>query len=46
VAYPRPVPSLNTEEFAAFRERVNEFEPPEEMEDEIARHREAIRRNS
>ncbi len=46
MAYPRPVPSLSAEEFAAFRERVDEFEPPEKMEDEIARHREAISRNS
>jgi hypothetical protein len=46
MAYPRPVLSLNVEEFAAFRERVDEFEPPEKMEDEIAQHREAIGRNS
>lgn len=43
MAYPQPVPSLTGDEFDHFRRRVDEFEAPEEMEDDLARHREALR---
>lgn len=42
MAYPQPVPSLSEEEFAHLREEMGEFEAPEEMEDELSRHREAL----
>ncbi|WP_158546614.1 hypothetical protein [Haloferax sp. Atlit-4N] len=42
MAYPQPVPSLTEDEFARFREEMSEFEAPQEMEDDLARHREAL----
>jgi hypothetical protein len=42
MAYPQPVPSLSEDEFAHLREEMDEFEAPEEMEDDLARHREAL----
>ncbi|WP_161605847.1 hypothetical protein [Halococcus thailandensis] len=46
MAYPQPVPSLSEDEFAHFREEVDEFEAPEEMEDDLARHREALKQDA
>jgi hypothetical protein len=46
MAYPQPVPSLSEDEFAHFREEMDEFEPPEEMEDALAKHREALKRDA
>jgi len=46
MAYPQPVPSLTGDEFAHFREEMDEFEAPEEMEDDLARHREALKQDA
>jgi len=38
MAFPKPVPSLNEEEFAQFREELDEFELSEDVESEIHEH--------
>jgi hypothetical protein len=43
MAYPQPVPSLSEDEFDHFCQAVDEFETPDGMEDDLARHREALR---
>jgi len=42
MAYPQSVPSLSEDEFSHLREEMDKFEAPEEMEDDLARHREAL----
>jgi len=42
MAFPQPVPSLSAEEFAHFREEMEEFEVSEEMEADLDKHREAL----
>jgi len=46
MAYPQPVRSLTEDEFAHLREEMDEFEAPEEMEDDLARHREALQEDA
>jgi hypothetical protein len=46
MAFPQPVPSLNEDEFEHFRQEVDEFEAPEEMEEDLDRHREALRQDA
>ncbi|WP_225335293.1 hypothetical protein [Halomicrobium urmianum] len=42
MAFPKPVPSLDEEEFARFREELDEFELPEDVENGVLRHMELI----
>lgn len=46
MALPEPVPSLTEEEFAHFRQEMEEFEAPEEMEEDLDKHREALAQDS
>jgi len=46
MAYPQPVPSLTEDEFNHLRGEMDEFEAPEEMEDDLARHREALQEDA
>lgn len=46
MTFPQPVPSLTEDEFDHFRQEVDEFEAPEEMEDDLDRHREAIQQDA
>lgn len=46
MAFPQPVPSLSEEEFAHFRQEMEEFEPPEEMEEDLDKHREALEQDA
>lgn len=41
MAFPLPVPSLTEEEFAHFRQKMDEFDVPAEMEDAFEKHRDA-----
>ncbi len=45
MAFPKPVPSLSEDEFAHFRERMDEFEVPDEMEEDLNKHRKALKAN-
>ncbi len=38
MAFPKPVPSLDKEEFAQFREELEEFELPDDVESDIHKH--------
>lgn len=38
MAFPKPVPSLNSEEFEQFRQELDEYEASEEMKEDIQRH--------
>lgn len=40
--FPKPVPSLSEEEFEHFLQKLEEFEAPEETEENIKKHREAL----
>lgn len=46
MAFPQPVPSLNEQEFAHFLQEMDEFEVPEEMEEDLDKHREALKQDS
>lgn len=46
MAFPQPVPSLSEEEFARFRQEMEEFEVSEEMEEDLDKHREAFERDA
>ena len=46
MAYPQPVSPLTEDEFVHLREEMDEFEAPEEMEDDLARHREALQEDA
>lgn len=38
MAFPKSVPSLDSEEFATFREELEEYELSDEMEDRVQAH--------
>jgi hypothetical protein len=46
MAFPQSVPSLTEEEFEHFRQEVDEFEAPEEMEEDLDKHREALKQDA
>lgn len=41
MAFPLPVPSLTEEEFAHFHQKMDEFDVPEEIKDDLEKHRDA-----
>ncbi|MFB6187952.1 MAG: hypothetical protein ABEI86_13950 [Halobacteriaceae archaeon] len=42
MAFPKPVPTLTEDEFAQFREELDEFELSEDVESEIHKHMELL----